>query len=71
MKRIGFLSFGHWTDSPGSQVRSARDSLLQSMKKLTDAHHAPQRQALRARLFDHHDGRSAQRLVAWLERNTT
>src|SRR5213596_3969262 len=31
MKRIGFLSFGHWADSPGSQVRSAADSLLQSI----------------------------------------
>ena len=30
MKKIGFLSFGHWTDSYGSQVRSATDSLLQS-----------------------------------------
>src|SRR5437868_13382402 len=32
MKRIGFLSFGHWTDSYGSQVRSAADSLLQSIE---------------------------------------
>ena len=32
MKKIGFLSFGHWTDSPGSQVRSAADSLLQSIE---------------------------------------
>ena len=32
MKRIGFLSFGHWSDSPGSQVRSASDSLLQSVE---------------------------------------
>jgi alkanesulfonate monooxygenase SsuD/methylene tetrahydromethanopterin reductase-like flavin-dependent oxidoreductase (luciferase family) len=31
-KKIGFLSFGHWTDSPGSQVRSAADSLLQSIE---------------------------------------
>jgi alkanesulfonate monooxygenase SsuD/methylene tetrahydromethanopterin reductase-like flavin-dependent oxidoreductase (luciferase family) len=31
-KRIGFLSFGHWTDAPGSQVRSASDSLLQSIE---------------------------------------
>jgi alkanesulfonate monooxygenase SsuD/methylene tetrahydromethanopterin reductase-like flavin-dependent oxidoreductase (luciferase family) len=30
-KRIGFLSFGHWSDSHGSQVRSASDALLQSM----------------------------------------
>jgi alkanesulfonate monooxygenase SsuD/methylene tetrahydromethanopterin reductase-like flavin-dependent oxidoreductase (luciferase family) len=32
LKKIGFLSFGHWTDSPGSQVRSAADSLLQSIE---------------------------------------
>src|SRR5947199_2694014 len=32
MKKIGFLSFGHWTDSYGSQVRSAADSLLQSIE---------------------------------------
>ena len=32
MKRIGFLSFGHWTPSPHSQVRSAADALLQSIE---------------------------------------
>jgi alkanesulfonate monooxygenase SsuD/methylene tetrahydromethanopterin reductase-like flavin-dependent oxidoreductase (luciferase family) len=32
MKKIGFLSFGHWTASPHSQVRSASDALLQSME---------------------------------------
>ncbi len=31
MKRIGFLSFGHWTASPHSQTRSASDVLLQSI----------------------------------------
>jgi alkanesulfonate monooxygenase SsuD/methylene tetrahydromethanopterin reductase-like flavin-dependent oxidoreductase (luciferase family) len=31
MKHIGFLSFGHWTASPQSQVRSASDALLQSI----------------------------------------
>lgn len=31
MKKIGFLSFGHWTPSPQSQTRSAGDTLLQSM----------------------------------------
>jgi alkanesulfonate monooxygenase SsuD/methylene tetrahydromethanopterin reductase-like flavin-dependent oxidoreductase (luciferase family) len=31
-KKIGFLSFGHWTDSYGSRVRSAADSLLQSIE---------------------------------------
>jgi alkanesulfonate monooxygenase SsuD/methylene tetrahydromethanopterin reductase-like flavin-dependent oxidoreductase (luciferase family) len=31
MKRIGFLSFGHWAPSPHSQTRSASDALLQSI----------------------------------------
>ena len=31
MKKIGFLSFGHWTPSPQSQTRSAADVLLQSI----------------------------------------
>jgi alkanesulfonate monooxygenase SsuD/methylene tetrahydromethanopterin reductase-like flavin-dependent oxidoreductase (luciferase family) len=31
MKRIGFLSFGHWTPAPQSQTRSASDALLQSI----------------------------------------
>ncbi len=31
MKRIGFLSFGHWTSSPASAVRTASDALLQSI----------------------------------------
>ena len=31
MKKIGFLSFGHWTNSPQSQTRSAADTLLQSI----------------------------------------
>ena len=30
-KKIGFLSFGHWTPSPHSQTRSASDALLQSI----------------------------------------
>jgi alkanesulfonate monooxygenase SsuD/methylene tetrahydromethanopterin reductase-like flavin-dependent oxidoreductase (luciferase family) len=29
MKKIGFLSFGHWTPSSQSQTRSAADTLLQ------------------------------------------
>src|SRR5712675_3024340 len=32
MKKIGFLSFGHWTPSSQSQTRSASDSLLQSIE---------------------------------------
>jgi len=31
VKKIGFLSFGHWTPSPQSQVRTAADALLQSI----------------------------------------
>ena len=31
MKKIGFLSFGHWTPSPQSQTRSGADTLLQSI----------------------------------------
>jgi alkanesulfonate monooxygenase SsuD/methylene tetrahydromethanopterin reductase-like flavin-dependent oxidoreductase (luciferase family) len=30
-KRIGFLSFGHWSPSPYSQVQTASDALLQSI----------------------------------------
>lgn len=32
MKRIGFLSFGHWAPSPGSQTRTGSDALLQSIE---------------------------------------
>ena len=32
VKKIGFLNFGHWTPSPSSQVRTASDSLLQSIE---------------------------------------
>ena len=31
MKKIGFLSFGHWSATPQSQTRSASDTLLQSI----------------------------------------
>ncbi|MER9061310.1 LLM class flavin-dependent oxidoreductase [Mesorhizobium sp. M0482] len=31
MKKIGFLSFGHWTPSSQSQTRTASDALLQSI----------------------------------------
>ena len=31
MKKIGFLSFGHWSDTSGSATRSASDVLLQSI----------------------------------------
>ena len=32
MKKIGFLSFGHWSEERGSAVRSAADVLLQSIE---------------------------------------
>jgi alkanesulfonate monooxygenase SsuD/methylene tetrahydromethanopterin reductase-like flavin-dependent oxidoreductase (luciferase family) len=32
VKKIGFLSFGHWTPSPQSQVRTGADALLQSIE---------------------------------------
>jgi alkanesulfonate monooxygenase SsuD/methylene tetrahydromethanopterin reductase-like flavin-dependent oxidoreductase (luciferase family) len=32
MKKIGFLSFGHWSPSPQSQTRSAADVLKQSIE---------------------------------------
>src|SRR6187401_779701 len=32
MKKIGFLSFGHWSASPYSQVWSASDALIQSIE---------------------------------------
>src|SRR5476651_1709747 len=31
MKKIGFLSFGHWSDHPAYQTRTASDTLLQSI----------------------------------------
>jgi alkanesulfonate monooxygenase SsuD/methylene tetrahydromethanopterin reductase-like flavin-dependent oxidoreductase (luciferase family) len=32
MKRIGFLSFGHWQPGSGSQTRTAADALLQTIE---------------------------------------
>ncbi|HEV7956997.1 MAG TPA: LLM class flavin-dependent oxidoreductase, partial [Marisediminicola sp.] len=32
MKRIGFLSFGHYQAVPGSLVRTAQDALLQTIE---------------------------------------
>jgi alkanesulfonate monooxygenase SsuD/methylene tetrahydromethanopterin reductase-like flavin-dependent oxidoreductase (luciferase family) len=37
MKKIGFLSFGHWTPSPQSETRSASDALLQSIDLAIEA----------------------------------
>jgi CDP-glycerol glycerophosphotransferase len=53
------------TTLPGPMLSTA-DSLLHALKKLTDGHHAAERQTLRAQLFDHHDGGSGERLLAWL-----
>jgi alkanesulfonate monooxygenase SsuD/methylene tetrahydromethanopterin reductase-like flavin-dependent oxidoreductase (luciferase family) len=40
VKKIGFLSFGHWSEAPGSQVRSGSDSLLQSIELAVAAEEA-------------------------------
>ena len=37
MKKIGFLSFRHWTPSPQSQTQSAADALLQSIDLAVEA----------------------------------
>src|SRR6201986_4412413 len=37
MKKIGFLSFGHWTPSPQSRTQSAADALLQSIDLTMEA----------------------------------
>jgi alkanesulfonate monooxygenase SsuD/methylene tetrahydromethanopterin reductase-like flavin-dependent oxidoreductase (luciferase family) len=37
MKKIGFLSFGHWTPSPQLETRSAADALLQSIDLAVEA----------------------------------
>lgn len=37
MKKIGFLSFGHWTPTPQSETRTAADALLQSIDLAVEA----------------------------------
>jgi alkanesulfonate monooxygenase SsuD/methylene tetrahydromethanopterin reductase-like flavin-dependent oxidoreductase (luciferase family) len=37
VKRIGFLSFGHWQDAPWSRTRTAADALLQSVELAAEA----------------------------------
>ncbi|HXZ66129.1 MAG TPA: LLM class flavin-dependent oxidoreductase [Streptosporangiaceae bacterium] len=32
MKRIGFLTFGHWRAASGSETRTAADALLQTIE---------------------------------------
>ena len=37
MKRIGFLSFGHWSPSLHSETQTAADALLQSIDLAVEA----------------------------------
>jgi alkanesulfonate monooxygenase SsuD/methylene tetrahydromethanopterin reductase-like flavin-dependent oxidoreductase (luciferase family) len=37
MKKIGFLSFGHWTPSPQSETQTAADALLQTIDLAIEA----------------------------------
>ena len=37
MKKIGFLSFGHWSPERGSQVKTASDVLTQSIELAVEA----------------------------------
>jgi len=46
MKKIGFLSFGHWAPSPQSRTQSAADALLQSIDLAMEA----ERHARRAKM---------------------
>jgi hypothetical protein len=48
-KRIGFLSFGHWQPIPGSQVRTGREALVQSVELAVAAEEIGSRRCLRAR----------------------
>src|SRR3954462_460433 len=40
MKRIGFLSFGHWSSAQGSQTRTAAEALLQHVELAVAAEEA-------------------------------
>jgi alkanesulfonate monooxygenase SsuD/methylene tetrahydromethanopterin reductase-like flavin-dependent oxidoreductase (luciferase family) len=37
VKRIGFLTFGHWQQAPGSMTRTASDALLQTIELAVEA----------------------------------
>src|ERR1700712_3709956 len=55
MKNIGFLSFGHWSPSEHSLVRTASDALLQSIELAVAAEEvgAPDGPYFRGHLFAH------------------
>ena len=59
MKKLGFLSFGHWTPSSQSQVRTASDALLQSI----DLAVAAEQLGARWRLFPRASLRAPARLA--------
>ena len=59
MKTIGFLSFGHWTPSPYSEVRTAADALLQSIELAV----AAEELGARRRLFPRAPLRTSARLA--------
>lgn len=37
MKKIGFLSFGHWGEHPSYKTRTAADTLIQSIELAVEA----------------------------------
>jgi hypothetical protein len=39
VKKIGFLSFGHWSPAPYSDVRTASNAILQSIELAVAADH--------------------------------
>ncbi|MEV6633145.1 hypothetical protein AB0M54_20585 [Actinoplanes sp. NPDC051470] len=48
MKKIGFLSFGHWRNAAGSETRSAADALLQTIELAEAAEELAADEAVRA-----------------------
>ncbi len=71
-KKIGFLSFGHYRDVPGSRVRTAGDSLLQHIDLAVAAEAAGLDGAwLRVHHFDHNLGAPFPLLSAMAARTST
>jgi alkanesulfonate monooxygenase SsuD/methylene tetrahydromethanopterin reductase-like flavin-dependent oxidoreductase (luciferase family) len=73
MKKIGFLSFGHWAPSPQSRTQSATDALMQSIDLAVEAERLGMDGAyFRVHHFAHsnwhHRFRCSRRLVRELER---